>query len=162
MANEMKRFWEKVEKTDGCWEWRATINTWGYGQFWAHGRITGAHRFSWQLVHGPIEKGMDLDHVCHNKSCVNPSHLRVATRKQNSENERGPQSNSKSGILGVTWRRSTNKWEANVRHNGRLHYAGAFKNIEDAAGAVIAKRNELFTHNDRDRSALTMPDRIAA
>lgn len=159
MANELKRFWAKVDKTEGgCWIWQATISTWGYGQFWAYGRIIGAHRFAWQLIHGPIEKGMDLDHICHRKSCVNPEHLRIATRKQNSENQRGPQSNSRSGVLGVTWHCRMLKWQANVRHNGRLHYVGTFDTVAAAEVAVIAKRNELFTHNDRDRTlAVTTP-----
>jgi phosphoribosyl 1,2-cyclic phosphodiesterase len=77
--------------------------------------------------------------------------LRLATRKQNSENITGAYSNSRSGIRGVTQR--GNRWRAQARHNGKLITAGTFDDIKDAEEAVIALRAELFTHSDMDRAA---------
>jgi len=45
--------------------------------------MIGAHRFSFQLVAGPIPKGLDLDHICRVPTCVNPLHLRAVTRREN-------------------------------------------------------------------------------
>jgi uncharacterized protein with NRDE domain len=94
---------------------------------------------------------MFVDHVCHQRRCVNPDHLRLATNKQNLENRSGPPRNNTSGIIGVS--RQGNKWYAKVEHHKHQYYVGLFDHIEDAEAAVIAKRLELFTHNDADRMA---------
>ena len=79
------RFWSKVVKggDDDCWRWSAKCAWNGYGQFRLDGRIQYAHRVSYALMVGPIEKGLDLDHVCRRRDCVNPNHLRPCTRRQN-------------------------------------------------------------------------------
>jgi hypothetical protein len=79
-----ERFWQKVEKTDGCWNWKAAlyIGT-GYGRFCLGGGYMLAHRFSYLIVKGPIQDGLDLDHVCRNRACVNPDHLRPVSRREN-------------------------------------------------------------------------------
>jgi hypothetical protein len=79
--------------------------------------------------------------------------MREATHKQNSENLSGPTERSTSGVRGVTWHKRGKKWAGYVVHARKTHYVGLFVNIEDAERAVIAKRNELFTHNDLDRVA---------
>ena len=150
---EAERYWVKVEKTDECWIWTATVTSWGYGQFWLNGKHVKAHRYSFELAHGPIAEGLDIDHLCHNRACVRPEHLRAATRKQNMENRKGADSDNYSGVRGVHWHKAARKWQAHVRHNGHLHYVGTFSSKEDAELAVVAKRNELFTHNDHDRKA---------
>jgi hypothetical protein len=94
---------------------------------------------------------MFVDHICSNRVCVRPDHLRIVTRKENSEHLTGADKNSVSGVRGVT--RQKNRWRAQVRHNGKLISVGSYINIEDAEAAVIAKRLELFTHNDSDRAA---------
>jgi hypothetical protein len=151
-----ERFWSKVEKTETCWNWTASRMTSGYGQIGIggkYGRPHGAHRVAYELAVGPIPEGMQVDHMCHNKLCVNPDHLRAVTNKQNNEHLTGAKKNSKSGIRGVSWRSEVRKWQAQVGHNGKNHNLGLFAMIEDAEAAVIAKRLELFTHNDLDRKA---------
>lgn len=81
------RFWKKVEKRpDGCMIWTAALNR-GYGIFSVkRGRkwkSTLAGRWLYQRINGPIPPGLDLDHVCHNPSCVNPDHLEPVTHKVN-------------------------------------------------------------------------------
>jgi len=152
MTTIEERFWAKVDKAKGCWTWTACGNADGYGRFSVGHKMAYAHRVAYELTHGPIAASMDVDHTCYNKSCVNPAHLRVATRKQNTENREGAQSNSRSGIRGVTWHRLANKWQAQVKHNGKAIYLGLFDNIADAEAAVSAKRLELFTHSDMDRA----------
>lgn len=79
-----ERFWSKVEKTDGCWNWMANKDRNGYGRFWPTGRQTAmAHRVSYELMVGPIPAGLQIDHLCRNTSCVRPDHLEPVTRTEN-------------------------------------------------------------------------------
>ncbi|MGN6724146.1 MAG: HNH endonuclease [Marmoricola sp.] len=150
-----ERFWQKVEKTETCWLWSGHINFGGYGKVTVNYKSQFAHRVSYQITKGEIPDGMFVDHICHNRACVNPAHLRLATNKQNHENLSGAPANSTSGIRGVSWRKASGKWEARVGHNGHKYYLGMFDDIKLAEAAVVAKRNELFTHNILDRMAET-------
>ena len=155
VGDDIARFWGHVEKTSTCWNWAASTDSQsGYGEFRLNGKTVAAHRVSYVWSKGQVEEGLEIDHRCHNRACVNPEHLRPVTRKQNRENLRGPQANSTSGVLGVSWQSDRGKWRAKVGHQGRQINVGSFDDLADAEAAVIAKRNELFTHNDRDRIAL--------
>lgn len=148
-----ERFWSKVEKTDSCWLWQASTRQNGYGQFRLDNKMVSAHRYIFTLLGEQIPDGMQVDHTCHVKRCVNPDHLRFVTHKQNLENQSGAHRDSKSGIRGVCWHKHTNKWIVQVTHNGTVHYGGIYENIKDAEQAAITLRNALYTHNDADRVA---------
>ena len=77
------RFWAKVRKDTGCWQWTAKRNNDGYGQFWVKPKLRLAHRVSYELTFGPIPVGLEIDHLCKNRSCVNPVHLEAVTARIN-------------------------------------------------------------------------------
>jgi hypothetical protein len=84
MSNE-ERFWAHVEKTDSCWNWTGAVDSnHGYGRIRIDGQRWRAHRLSWTLLAGPIPEGLVIDHICRNRRCVNPEHLRTVTAAVNS------------------------------------------------------------------------------
>lgn len=76
------RFWSNVNKTEGCWNWKAGKQN-GYGCYWINGKGILAHRFAYETLIGPIPKGLVLDHLCRNQACVNPAHLEPVTDRTN-------------------------------------------------------------------------------
>ena len=79
-----ERFWPKVEKTDGCWLWRGTLNGYGYGRITVDGRrVVGAHVASWLLHHDAPPPGRCVLHRCDNPRCVRPDHLFLGDRADN-------------------------------------------------------------------------------
>lgn len=77
------RFWEKVSKGPECWGWAGYLNPHGYGKFYRDGSQRYAHRVSWELTNGEIPKGLVIDHLCRNTSCVNPRHMEPVTPSEN-------------------------------------------------------------------------------
>ena len=82
---EMKRFWDKVIKTNTCWNWSASLDGKGYGQFSFKGRNVRAHRMSYQLSKGHICEGSCILHKCDNRRCVKPSHLKEGSIADNNK-----------------------------------------------------------------------------
>jgi len=78
-----ERFWIKVSKTKKCWQWTGAISRVGYARFNLNGHNRLAHRVSYEMLVRKIPKGKFLDHLCRNRSCVNPAHLEVVTFKEN-------------------------------------------------------------------------------
>ena len=77
------RFWSKVDKSGDCWLWTAAKSHDGYGLFRYGGKNAYAHRVSYEWANGPVVPGLDLDHLCRVRSCVNPAHLEPVTRRIN-------------------------------------------------------------------------------
>jgi hypothetical protein len=84
---DQERFWSKVDKTETCWLWTAGKTHKGYGQFTTtvnqEETKWGSHRYSYELLVGPIPDDLVLDHLCKIRHCVNPSHLEPVTLSEN-------------------------------------------------------------------------------
>ncbi|MFH0980288.1 MAG: HNH endonuclease [Planctomycetota bacterium] len=80
-----ERFWSKVEKGPGCWEWMSTLNGSGYGTIWDNSRHLQkmAHRLSWEIHYGPVLASLGVLHRCDNPPCVRPDHLFLGTCQDN-------------------------------------------------------------------------------
>jgi hypothetical protein len=92
-----------------------------------------------------------IDHRCRNRACVNPSHLRPVTYKQNGEN-RSKASRNTTGVRNV-YLIKDGVYRVTVGHNKGYVNGGRFHTLEEAAEAARQLRLSLFTHNDADRSA---------
>lgn len=99
MMKEKERFMNLVIPIpeSGCWIWAGAINWKGYGRFWLSGKLKSAHRISYEWFIGEIPKGLQIDHLCRVRCCVNPNHLEPVT----------PQINSSRGNVGAYWANKT-------------------------------------------------------
>lgn len=84
-----------------CWTWQLYVNSKGYGRMWCSvlRRPTLAHRAMWHKHKGLLPDGIQLDHLCRNKDCVNPDHLEPVTNAENQRRARSIGSYERIGIL---------------------------------------------------------------
>jgi hypothetical protein len=80
---DQERLTKYVTRTDDCWLWTGARTHAGYGLLTINYANHYAHRWSYELHVGPIPPGLDLDHLCRVRHCVNPEHLEPVTRKTN-------------------------------------------------------------------------------
>ena len=71
------RFWAKVNKTENCWFWTGSTTPDGYGRLMRGNRGLYAHRVAYESTIGIIGEGLELDHLCRVRNCVNPTHLNL-------------------------------------------------------------------------------------
>lgn len=79
-----RAFWSHVTKTDGCWYWKDRLVD-RYGAFWVRGKLHRAHRVSYALAHGRCPTGWIVRHLCGQRNCVRPEHLRLGTCAENAK-----------------------------------------------------------------------------
>lgn len=112
----------------------------GYMQVNIDGSMYLSHRVAWAYVHGkwPVN---DIDHIDGNRTNNRISNLREATRGENLQNKRRAQSNSASGMLGVSWDKARSKWTAEIKVGKTKFRLGRFDLVAEAQSAYLeAKR----------------------
>lgn len=121
-AETLPLYVEGLESPEGCWLWMRPLTRGGYGTV---GNTT-AHRFVYIMLGGTIDSGLELDHLCRNRRCVNPAHLEPVTHQVNQ---------LRSPLIGrvgdLVWKRRAARtvcsfghtnWATRIRQTGR--YAG--------------------------------------
>lgn len=149
-----QKFWAKVSKSDNCWEWNGSKTTSGYANLnFGQGKYGYAHRLSYELHYGPIPEDLMVDHICRNRGCVNPDHLRAVTRSQNNQNIGTRQgSNKTTGIRGVHFESSSGSYVTYAGSGDSRVYGPRCSNLKEAAGIARDLRLKMFTHNEEDRN----------
>ncbi|MDR6172619.1 HNH endonuclease signature motif containing protein [Curtobacterium sp. SORGH_AS_0776] len=149
-ATDAERFWSKVDKTGECWLWRgATMSR--YGIFRLNSRNHVAHRVAFMWEHGPIPHGAEVDHMCFNRSCVRPSHLRLLDHQKNGQNRSSANSNSKTGVRGVYWNEARKGYMAAASVRDRIYRMGPFPTVNEAEAAIVAWRRDNMPASIHDQ-----------
>lgn len=111
------------------------------------GKLYKAHRLAWLYVYGkfPIN---EIDHINGIKNDNRISNLREATRSENSQNQLKAQSDNKSsGMLGVSYLKKQNKYQASIFYNGSLKYLGSFETKELAHNRYLEEKRKVHGFN---------------
>jgi hypothetical protein len=78
-----ERIEAQLNRTADCWLWTGDLDRAGYGKLWSDGRHQRVHRLAYEAWVGAIPSGMELDHLCRVRNCVNPAHLEPVTSREN-------------------------------------------------------------------------------
>lgn len=79
----LPRLLARTDKTESCWLWVGHLNNMGYGSLRITRRSDLAHRLMHEELVGPIPDGLEVDHICRVRRCVNPAHLELVTHGEN-------------------------------------------------------------------------------
>ena len=84
----------KIDRDTDCWKWKGAFHVNGYCQAGSVGgrgtKSVYAHRVMYEVFFGPIPEGLQVDHLCQNKGCINPLHLEAVTPRENTLRGPGP------------------------------------------------------------------------
>ena len=126
-----------------CLEWTTYKDPKGYGRIRVGDRMVQVHRYAWERVNGPIPDGMWIDHLCHNRACVNVGHLRLADPTENARNRAGATVKSSSGVRNV-YPRPNGTFRVSFGVNNKMVGFGTYSTLEEAEKVADEKRRELF------------------
>ena len=125
--DHIRRFLSQVspEPNTGCWLWTGLLGNSGYGNFSVMGRNCTAHRFAYVVLAGKPEiEGLSIDHLCRQKTCVNPDHMEMVTQAENVYRASGPASRNHVAthcIRGHEFNEQNTRLVRSDRYPGRIH-----------------------------------------
>ena len=154
------RFWQSIIVVENCWEWAKKVSKQnGYAHMKVDGRDRLAHRWAYEHFRGPIPDGMQIDHLCRNRSCVNPEHMEVVSPYTNTARGFSPSVVTKQiGFCkrghemvgdnigkrkdGRRWCKACVEWnhEKNRDHRRAYFAAWRLRNMDKVAGYQLAKK----------------------
>ena len=135
-------FAARTEWAGGCLMWTGSLGNGGYGRIRAGGRNVYAHRYAWEKERGVIPPGMEVDHTCHERVCVNVDHLRLSTRQENTQNRSGPTSTRRTNLPRGVYPLGAG-FEGVVTHN-RVRHSKHFPTAQEASSWADETRRRLF------------------
>lgn len=133
----------RTEQQGECLVWTGAITHLGYGSMTINNRAVPVHRFAWERVKGPIPNGLVIDHICHNRACVNVEHLRAVSQMQNMWNRKGAERGKKHTKIRNVYR-YPNGWIVRIQKQGKIHNFGTYRTEEEAASVAERARQKLF------------------
>ena len=141
--SDPEKSWAKrLTQAGDCLELLGAKSDKGYSYITVDKKRQLAHRYAWERANGPIPEGMVIDHVCHNRACVNAEHLRPVTNTENVRYRIGANRNSSTGVRNV----HRNKWgfQVIVAPDGEAIHFGTYPTLDEAARVAERERNNLF------------------
>jgi len=114
----------------------------GYLRITVDGTSQYAHRLAWVYEFGDLS-GLEIDHINGVKSDNRIANLRLATAIENQQNKREAMSNNKAGMLGASWHKDANKWQAHICKEGKRTYLGLHETADKAHQAYVAAKREI-------------------
>ena len=123
-----------------CLLWDGKLDTHGYGVMVIKNKMRRVHRVAFELAKGPIPEGLVIDHLCFNRHCVNPDHLRAVTNQMNTLRRRGANQNNKGTGLRNVYVNRSGSYFVSLTADGKRYYGGTFTSLEDANAAAVQLR----------------------
>lgn len=136
MYDDKRRFMSHIKKVGDCWVWQRCKNKQGYGKFQVDRKTKSAHRWSYETFIGRVPKGLVLDHLCCNTSCVNPAHLEPVTQRENTL--RGNAIKKKVSNLPPGVGYHNGKYRARKCISGKSYFLGHFQTPDEAYQAYLS------------------------
>lgn len=139
--------WRENQKRIKAGTLAGNVNQSGYVRIKYRGEKFLAHRIVWEMYNGSIPEGMQVDHINHDRTDNRIENLRLVNANESGKNQKASVRN-KSGVVGVSWKKSKNKWHSQIMVNGKQIHLGFFDNIDEAKKARIdAERKYGFHEN---------------
>ena len=150
VLEQLEKYTTPIPETS-CVVWFGCDNAKGYGRILVGSKRQNVQRVTYEIANGKIPEGMVIDHVCHERSCVNPDHMRVCTSSENAKN-RKLNANNATGLKGVYKSRYKSnrglppRWIAVIQSDGKTINIGSFSTKEEAHQAYC--RAALVHHGE--------------
>lgn len=111
---------DNTETVGDCWLWRGPLRATGYGVVYLDGKHRSVHAAALHLADPEMfsfQRGFEVDHICNNRACINPAHLRVVTHREN----------MRAGVIRRTTCRAGHPWTNENTYVAKVKYKGGYR-----------------------------------